>query len=245
MGFLTSLFDAIVSPTKENKNALKGASGEAQASFGMFLFLPKEYRVINNVTLETPKGTTQIDHVVVSSFGIHVVEIKNIKGAIYGDEASPKWTVFLGGKKFPMHSPILQNKGHIKALSSILNLDQSVFHSLIFFMSSECKFKTEMPDYVRTDGLCTFIKSKTVVVFTESQVECLVEKLMAARLVDSKETHKAHVENIKERFHTKHKAGDNCPRCESGKLLERSKKDGSGSFLGCSAFPKCRHIEGV
>ena len=41
--------------------------------------LPDKYRVINDLLLPAGKGhTTQIDHVVVSPFGIFVIETKNI-----------------------------------------------------------------------------------------------------------------------------------------------------------------------
>jgi len=47
------------------------------------LFLPKEqYTVLHNITLPTDDGTTQIDHIVVSRFGVFVVETKNMKGWI-------------------------------------------------------------------------------------------------------------------------------------------------------------------
>ena len=57
---------------------LKGVVGEAMGSLAGKLFLDKEtYRSINNVTLNTSNGTTQIDHVIASRYGIFVVEMKN------------------------------------------------------------------------------------------------------------------------------------------------------------------------
>lgn len=37
------------------------------------------------------------------------------------------------------------------------------------------------------------------------------------------------------------KTGKSCPKCKTGELLEREGK--FGTFLGCSEFPKCKHIE--
>jgi hypothetical protein len=68
MGFLQSILAAIFDPSNEIRNNLKGASGEAQGNLGLHLFLPAEYVVLSNVTLRTPGGTTQIDHVVVSQY---------------------------------------------------------------------------------------------------------------------------------------------------------------------------------
>ncbi len=55
----------------------KGVAGEFIVNVGAKLFLDKEtYHLIKNVTLPTEDGSTQIDHVVVSKFGVFVVETK-------------------------------------------------------------------------------------------------------------------------------------------------------------------------
>ncbi len=61
----------------------KGWIGETQGAIAHALLLDgKVYRSINNVTIPTASGTTQTDHVIVSPFGIFVVEAKNMKGWI-------------------------------------------------------------------------------------------------------------------------------------------------------------------
>ena len=47
-------------------------------------WLPKEYIILNDIMLPTQYGTTQIDHIVVSPYGIFVIETKNYKGWIFG-----------------------------------------------------------------------------------------------------------------------------------------------------------------
>lgn len=65
----------------------KGVFGEALVNIIAKFRLPAEsYHKVHNVTLPTPDGTTQIDHVFVSRFGIFVVEKKHMKGWIYGGE---------------------------------------------------------------------------------------------------------------------------------------------------------------
>jgi len=65
----------------------KGILGEALVKVTAWLRLPsKTYHALHNVTLPTPDGTTQIDHIFVSCFGIFVVETKNMKGWIFGGE---------------------------------------------------------------------------------------------------------------------------------------------------------------
>lgn len=63
----------------------KGWVGESLVNLSARLFLDKNtYHLIRNVTLPTEDGTTQIDHIIVSPYGVFVVETKNMKGWIFG-----------------------------------------------------------------------------------------------------------------------------------------------------------------
>ncbi len=66
----------------------KGMIGEWFINVSIRLFLDRrEYHLLKDVTLPTPQGTTQIDHVIVSRFGVFVIETKNMKGWIFGNPA--------------------------------------------------------------------------------------------------------------------------------------------------------------
>ena len=54
-------------------------------------WLSKEYIILNDIMLPTQYGTTQIDHIVISPYGIFVIETKNYKGWIFGHENSEEW----------------------------------------------------------------------------------------------------------------------------------------------------------
>ena len=72
---------------------VKGIFGEAFVKLLAKFKLPADvYIPIHNVTLPTPDGTTQIDHIFVSEFGVFVVETKNMKGWIFGGENQAQWT---------------------------------------------------------------------------------------------------------------------------------------------------------
>lgn len=64
-----------------------GKFGETRVAIRLDLF-PKGYITINDVLLPTKRGTTQIDHLVISQYGIFVIETKNYKGWISGHENS-------------------------------------------------------------------------------------------------------------------------------------------------------------
>ncbi|MDZ7854092.1 MAG: nuclease-related domain-containing protein [Halomonas sp.] len=79
--------------------------------------MPAEtYKPIHNVTLPTPDGSTQIDHIFVSRFGIFVVETKNMKGWIFGDKDQAQWTQKIYRKSFRFQNPLRQNYKHVKSL---------------------------------------------------------------------------------------------------------------------------------
>lgn len=83
--------------------------------------LPHGYIVFNDLLLPTPgRGSTQIDHIVISEYGIFVIETKNYTGIIYGNEHADSWTKNMFGRKFPMVNPIAQNEDHIRAVAHIL-----------------------------------------------------------------------------------------------------------------------------
>ncbi len=222
---------------------LKGAVGEVAGSAAGKLFLDSNiYHSINNVTLNTKNGTTQIDHVIVSRYGIFVVEAKNYQGWIFGSADQAQWTQSLpGGAKFRFQNPLRQNYRHIKALSDFLAMPEEKFHSVVMFWG-ESKFKTEMPPNVMATGYATYIKSKSAILFEENEVGQLVEAIKTGMLpkgiIKSWETRKTHLESLKAR----HESATHCPKC-GAELNQRTVKSGARAgenFLGCSGFPKCR-----
>ncbi|CRN05527.1 Nuclease-related domain protein [Pseudomonas sp. URMO17WK12:I11] len=221
--------------------AAKGYLGELLVRFFIWLQLDdKTYHRVHNVTLDTPDGTTQIDHVIVSMYGIFVLETKNMRGWIFGSERQPQWTQKLFKRTFKFQNPLRQNYKHLKALEATLEVAPEHLHSIVTFVG-DSTFKTEMPPNV-THGsrFIRYIKSFTQPVFTASEVDTLVQNLLDGRRAPSLATHREHVENLKRRSDPT--ADRQCPKCGSA-LLVRTIKTGANAgqqFWGCSTFPKCR-----
>lgn len=79
---------------------IKGWLGEKMTILGMWLFLDrKAYRRFHDVIVLTSNGTTQIDYLLISPFGVFIIETKNIRGWIFGSENQAKWTQSLYGPK--------------------------------------------------------------------------------------------------------------------------------------------------
>ena len=126
----------------------KGVLGEFLVNCLLNLFLSKDkYTLIKNVTLPTDDGTTQIDHIVVSQFGLFVIEMKNMKGWIFGSEKQKQWTqkIFKYSGKF--QNPLHQNYKHTQTLARCLAIPHEQIFSVIVFIGNST-FKTTMPENV-------------------------------------------------------------------------------------------------
>lgn len=201
------------------------------------------YRRLHNVTLNTPDGTTQIDHVFLSPFGIFVLETKNMRGWIFGSEKQAQWTQKIYKKTFKFQNPLRQNYKHLKALEATLGVDSEQLHSVITFVGGSL-FKTEMPANVTQGvGFIRYIKSFQQPIFSEAEVDAMLHALHAGRRAPTFATHREHVQSLKRRDDPT--AERQCPKCGNA-LVIRTRRTGANvgqQFWGCSAFPKCRTVQ--
>lgn len=221
------------------KPVVKGAFGETIVS-GLLSRLPKDqYTVLHNVMLKTERGTSQVDHVVVSIYGIFVIEVKNYAGWITGTENSSQWTQTIYKKKNHFMNPIHQNYGHVKAIEALLQDPSIPIYPIVTFAGDvKLKISVQKAKVVKYGYLTDTIKElSTEKVLDENRMNEIVQLLQTSN-VDSISNRKAHVEAINEKKETI-KAGI-CPRC-GGELIERNGK--YGKFVGCSNYPKCRYTE--
>jgi len=82
--------------------------------------------------------STQIDHVIVSIYGIFCLETKSHQGSIYGGYKSKYWKQYLGGKSYDLYSPIRQNHHHVKSLEYLIRSRiKAPVHSYLVFPSAK------------------------------------------------------------------------------------------------------------
>ena len=205
----------------------KGHVGEWFVRFMLRWQLDKAvYFPLHNVTLTTPDGSTQIDHVIVSRFGIFAIETKNMQGWIFGSERQAEWTQQIFKRSFRFQNPLRQNYKHTKALQAALQVPPEAIHSVVVFVGGST-FKTEMPANVTYGGGCVrFILSFTQPVFDTRQVQRLVQQLQTGRLAPTRATHTAHVQQLKERHNPQ--AERKCPQCASA-IARRSAMSGANA----------------
>ena len=223
-------------------SVLKGWLGEKLVQFGMWMNIDSQaYQRLHNVVIPSSNGPTQIDHILVSIYGVFVIETKNMKGWIFGEEKSSSWMQTIHGKKYPFQNPLHQNYRHTQCLAGFLQFDSTVFHSVVFFIG-DAVFKSPMPDNVRSGGLSKYIKSFTAPLLTPDEVTKILGRLASTKS-DPSLTKRKHLHSLKARF----SSTTVCPKC-SGNLVERSAKTGRNAgnkFLGCSHYPSCKFTRAV
>lgn len=122
---LTAIAIGCILLTTVYRSKVKGDIGELVVAKFLKNLDKSKYKVIHDIKLINPTSHTkasQIDHLVVSKYGIFAVETKAYKGKIYGKEYSRNWSQYLGNKKYDFMNPISQNYGHIKSLRVISNM---------------------------------------------------------------------------------------------------------------------------
>jgi hypothetical protein len=164
-------------------------------------FAPPDYHLMNHITLRFGSGTTQIDHVLVSRFGVFVIETKDYKGWIFGSPNSQQWTQVLHKLKFRFQNPILQNKKHVRAVEDLLAfLPAGSVRSIVVFVGV-AEIKTPMPEFVLySSEVVHYVRKQSATIVSRDQLQLCVGRLETARLAVTGETDLEHIRNV-ERWH--------------------------------------------
>ncbi|QYR20977.1 NERD domain-containing protein [Paenibacillus sp. sptzw28] len=105
--------------------------------------LPKECKYLSDIMVKNSKsrsGYSQIDHVVISPYGLFVIETKNYNGEIKGGRSDRNWRV---SNRFNMYNPLMQNYGHIKALENVLRVFPALTYISIVSFTMRCRFSID------------------------------------------------------------------------------------------------------
>ena len=196
--------------------------------------LPKsKYKIINNLLLSINGKTHQIDHVIISPYGIFSIETKQYNGYITGSKYDKKWVRHSGKKKYYYTNPIRQNYGHCKALTELLDIDEFKVHNIVCIPSkARLKIKHD-GELVRYDTIVEKIRSYNKVIIDNYDE---IYDILIKNNIKNKKAKKEHIKNIKRNIIENEV--NKCPLC-GGLLIEREGK--YGSFIGCSNYPKCKY----
>jgi Nuclease-related domain len=197
-----------------NQSAVrKGELGEYKIDIQLSQ-LPKDYMYLNDLLIKNPKSSTgysQIDHVIITPYGLFVIETKNYQGTIYGGKDRKTWLI---NGKFKMMNPLMQNYGHIQALKSFIEAKYHPYFISVVSFTKRCIFKIEeelrkisSTELVIYDvELTQFINRKVAVLklqypnplFLKSEMEMIYNSLLNANITDAA-IRKQHIDIIEEK----------------------------------------------
>lgn len=205
------------------------------------------YLALHNVTLPLPGGqgrraSTQIDHVVLSPFGVFAIETKNLAGRIEGSEHAAQWTQHLQRRSYTFQNPLRQNHLHLQALQQALQVPASTLQSVVALVG-RCQLDGNLPQsVVRAEGCVPFIRAHTQPLWSAAEVQQLHARLQASRLPATRATDRQHVRQLVE--HHKAAARRRCPQCASPMVLRTARTGANAGqvFWGCSCYPQCRAV---
>lgn len=229
---------------------IKGRLGEGFVNLAAKLRLdPMVYHLLKDVTIPSNTGTTQIDHVIVSIYGLFVIETKYYKGWIYSSAHAPQWTQVIFRQKHRFQNPLRQNYAHICALSEFLGIPKDKFHGVVCFMG-DALFKTPVPEGVFLEGrYVDYIQSFRKELLSEGEVASLLQRLESGRLERGSKTNRQHVQHLNARFSADKSIPTDsdssvCPICGAAMVMRTARKGANtgNQFWGCSRYPACKHI---
>jgi predicted RNA-binding Zn-ribbon protein involved in translation (DUF1610 family) len=237
-----------------NSAKQKGKRGEMRVS-AILSQLSDEYTILNDLVFRTEKGTTQIDHLVVSKYGIFTIETKNYRGEIYGDDNRKEWTQLIVTEvtyakkwwktytyvtKNRFYNPVKQSVGHAFRIKELLSVfpHVKIVPIVVFTGDAILSYVESKNHVVYEENLLDVIDGYKTTYLTDNDVQAVLAILTGNNIRETV-SDRQHVKNLRTAAREVNATINSgiCPKC-GGNLIGRNGK--YGTFYGCSNYPKCR-----
>ena len=226
-----------------------GEHGEKKVAYLLGDLEHEDYQVFNDFLIKKGNYTTQIDHIIISRYGVFVLETKNVHGKVYGSGNSEYWKQYLpdtGYRRYgttqehQLRNPIWQNTGHINSLRRHVFGNNVPIYGIVAFSDDTELFVSAEQPVMNMSKIVPYIKTFQDEVLSSDKMDFYRRRLfevISTSEVDRKE-HIANVRQNQERWDAAVENGK-CPRCGGDLVLREGKY---GQFYGCSHYPKCKYI---
>lgn len=196
----------------------QGNSGENSVSWALHLWLPSNAVIVNDLVLEPiPDDFIQIDHLVLNSNGIFVLETKSWDGSFLGSK--DKWRMRQGNKWVEVKSPTKQNERHVRLFKTWLEenlpeifkeVKENIYPIVVFKRAKWVKAENcNMPVVIGGMDAVGEIKKIKGDNISEEQIDKIVEAIKNAKPLDREEWNKKHskMKNSYQLFKGKNSSG--------------------------------------
>jgi|GEM_PF-1216899 len=152
------------------------------------------YKLIDNILIPSGSGTkySQIDHVVVSNYGIFCIETKSHSGWIIGDINERNWKQsFYDFRRkckyqYPFYSPLLQNQSHIYSLKKLIgqNLKMPII-SILVFPNADKILVRGINNIGNVEKLLEVITRTRISIYNPDEKSRIVNSILNANITDA------------------------------------------------------------
>ncbi len=196
--------------------------------------LPKDkYTILNDIYINVNDDIHQIDHIVVSNYGIFVIETKQYNGYITGGKYDLKWVRHIGKKKIYYTNPIRQNYGHVKSICELLNIGEDKVFNIVCIPSTaklNIKHDGELTRYYNL--IEKILSYRDEIIFNKEELYTVISN----NNITDKKKRKSYIKSLKNK-NKKINSFDTCPWCGCKLVLRK----GYSNFIGCSNYPNCKY----
>ena len=177
----------------------KGKDAEIYTS-KLLSTLGHNYIIFNNLIFDKLGviKTTEVDHLVISPYGIFCVETKSHAGSVYGGARNREWKQYLRGEAYPFYNPLFQNGNHAKALKQLLGtrLKSKIHYFVIFPKADKVRVNSALV-ISRGSDLIEIISSHRVPIYSNQELS-EIAYLLASYTKRYQQLKTEHIENVRE-----------------------------------------------
>ncbi|MEE4217245.1 MAG: nuclease-related domain-containing protein [Xanthomonadales bacterium] len=140
------------------------------------------YTILNDVLIPSGGGTIHIDHVVVSKFGIFVIESHHARGWVSGSEVQDRWKQQNFGRITRFDNPLYRNRLQAQALQSLLQFPGQVFHRVLVMVGQSGFKNAPPPNVVTAEKLIRHMRRQGQHLLTGEQADRALKEIDTARI---------------------------------------------------------------
>ena len=142
----------------------------------------RRYTILNDVISPSGGGTVRIDHVVVSKFGVFVIESQYARGWVSGTDVQDRWKQYYLGRFSRFENPIHRNRLQAEALARLLDFPSLAFHRQVVLVGAR-GFKDKKPlNVVEPEKLIRYMRTKGEQRLDEQQAAKALKGIEAGRV---------------------------------------------------------------
>ena len=172
--------EMVVKPVKETASII---GRHRKNVHNILATLSEEYCVFDNVAVNKGGSVIAADRVVISPYGVFVIQEEYYSGNISGSDCHRQWDIDLFGHHGKMRNPADNVCHRAKGLAKIIGIDESyVIPIVVFPDDTVLKTCTSIP-VVNLRNLAEAITGFQETVFSDEDTQTLIDRLDVSMLI--------------------------------------------------------------